>query len=89
MFKVEGDVIDQTIAPLLFIPFLENSLSTGSNHQINEGYVYVNMKVSWQQTIASDPEQQDYTNYAFINTRHIMDRTNSAAVLALPMLNAG
>ncbi len=44
-FTVEGQVIDQTIAPLIFIPFLENSFKHGLNHQINEGYVYVNMKV--------------------------------------------
>ena len=44
-FKVEGQVIDQTIAPLIFIPFLENSFKHGLNHQINEGYVHVTMKV--------------------------------------------
>ena len=44
-FKVEGDVLDQTIAPLIFIPFLENSFKHGLNHQINEGYVHVTMKV--------------------------------------------
>ena len=44
-FKVEGQVADQTIAPLLFIPFLENSFKHGLNHQISEGYVQVVMKV--------------------------------------------
>ena len=44
-FKVEGAVNEQTIAPLLFIPFLENSFKHGLNHQINEGYVHVTMKV--------------------------------------------
>lgn len=44
-FKVEGQVTDQTIAPLIFIPFLENSFKHGLNHQINEGYVKVVMKV--------------------------------------------
>ncbi|MEO6131973.1 MAG: histidine kinase [Saprospiraceae bacterium] len=45
MFKVEGQVADQMIAPLIFIPFLENSFKHGLNHQISEGYVHVIMKV--------------------------------------------
>ncbi|HUR30709.1 MAG TPA: histidine kinase, partial [Saprospiraceae bacterium] len=44
-FRVEGDVNDQTIAPLIFIPFLENSFKHGLNHQISDGYVHVVMKV--------------------------------------------
>jgi len=44
-FNVEGQITDQTIAPLIFIPFLENSFKHGLNHQISDGYVHVNMKV--------------------------------------------
>ena len=44
-FSVEGEITDQTIAPLIFIPFLENSFKHGVNRQINEGYVHVMMKV--------------------------------------------
>lgn len=44
-FVVEGDITDQTIAPLIFIPFLENSFKHGLNHQITDGYVHVTMKV--------------------------------------------
>ncbi len=44
-FKVEGQITDQTIAPLIFIPFLENSFKHGLNHQISDGYVHVVMKV--------------------------------------------
>ena len=44
-FNVEGDITDQTIAPLIFIPFLENSFKHGLNHQISDGYVHVIMKV--------------------------------------------
>jgi two-component system LytT family sensor kinase len=44
-FNVEGQISDQTIAPLIFIPFLENSFKHGLNHQISDGYVYVTMKV--------------------------------------------
>lgn len=44
-FNVEGQITDQTIAPLIFIPFLENSFKHGLNHQLSDGYVHVNMKV--------------------------------------------
>lgn len=43
--KVEGQITDQMIAPMIFIPFLENSFKHGLNHQIGDGYVHVNMKV--------------------------------------------
>ena len=44
-FNVEGEITDQTIAPLIFIPFLENSFKHGLNHQLSDGYVHVTMKV--------------------------------------------
>ncbi len=44
-FKVEGAVEDQKIAPLLFIPFLENSFKHGLSHQLKEGYVHVVLRV--------------------------------------------
>ncbi len=44
-FTVEGVVADQQIAPLLFIPFLENSFKHGLNHQIGEGYVHATLRV--------------------------------------------
>ncbi|MEO5907519.1 MAG: histidine kinase, partial [Saprospiraceae bacterium] len=44
-FKIEGNITDQTIAPLIFIPFLENSFKHGINHQLGDGYVHVIMKV--------------------------------------------
>ena len=44
-FSVEGKVMDQQIAPLIFIPFLENSFKHGLNHQLGDGYVHVMMKV--------------------------------------------
>lgn len=45
MFSVEGEVNNQMIAPLIFIPFLENSFKHGLNHQLGDGYVHVRMKV--------------------------------------------
>lgn len=44
-FEIEGDVEDQKIAPLMFIPFLENSFKHGVNHSINTGYVRFGLKV--------------------------------------------
>jgi sensor histidine kinase YesM len=44
-FNVEGAITDQVIAPLIFIPFLENSFKHGINHQLGDGYVRVMMKV--------------------------------------------
>lgn len=44
-FEVEGEVGDQQIAPLLLIPFLENSFKHGINHQITEGFVHTKVKV--------------------------------------------
>lgn len=47
-FAVDGMVGDQMIAPLLFIPFLENSFKHGLNTQIREGFVEIKMKVDQQ-----------------------------------------
>ncbi|MEO1516465.1 MAG: histidine kinase [Bacteroidota bacterium] len=44
-FKVEGQIAEQKIAPLLFIPFLENSFKHGLNNQISEGFVEISLKV--------------------------------------------
>lgn len=44
-FKVElsinGNVKNQKIAPLMFIPFIENCFKHGLNTQISEGYVHI------------------------------------------------
>ena len=47
-FKLEGDIENQKIAPLMFIPFLENSFKHGLNNQINEGFVDIKLKVNEQ-----------------------------------------
>lgn len=44
-FDVRGEVGDQQIAPLLLIPFLENSFKHGINHQITEGFVHISVNV--------------------------------------------
>ncbi|MBK8278990.1 MAG: sensor histidine kinase [Saprospiraceae bacterium] len=45
-FKVNGKVDHLKIAPLVFIPFLENSFKHGVNHQLSDAYVYVTLNVS-------------------------------------------
>ncbi len=40
-FEIQGEVKQQTIAPLLFIPFLENSFKHGLNHTISKGFVHI------------------------------------------------
>ena len=40
-FEVQGEVTSQMIAPLLFIPFLENSFKHGLNHTISKGFVHI------------------------------------------------
>ena len=44
-FEVYGNVGNQMIAPLMFIPFLENSFKHGLNHHINQGYVDIRLDV--------------------------------------------
>ncbi len=44
-FEVEGEVNDQKIAPLMFIPFLENSFKHGLSNQISTGFVNIKLSV--------------------------------------------
>ena len=44
-FSVDGEVSDQKIAPLMFIPFLENSFKHGLNNHISKGFVNINLNV--------------------------------------------
>ncbi|MDH3648143.1 MAG: histidine kinase [Saprospiraceae bacterium] len=43
--NIRGEIKDQKIAPLLFIPFLENSFKHGLNHQLHHGYVNIDINV--------------------------------------------
>jgi hypothetical protein len=47
-FRVKGRISEQMIAPLLFIPFLENSFKHGLNSQITEGFVRISLEVAAQ-----------------------------------------
>jgi hypothetical protein len=44
-FGIEGNVSDQKIAPLMFIPFIENCFKHGLGHQISKGFVRIVLKV--------------------------------------------
>ena len=44
-FEVLGKVSDQKIAPLMFIPFLENSFKHGLNNNISRGFVHIELTV--------------------------------------------
>ncbi len=43
--EVKGMVTNQRIAPLLFIPFVENSFKHGLNRQITDGYVHIALHI--------------------------------------------
>ena len=48
-FEVEGQIGNQQVAPLLFIPFLENSFKHGLNHTITTGYVNIFLQIEENQ----------------------------------------
>ncbi len=50
-FEVEGKVDGETIAPLLFVPFLENSFKHGASRTIKDGFVDVHLKMLEKQQI--------------------------------------
>lgn len=44
-FDIEGEVHDQRVAPLLFIPFIENCFKHGVNRQLTDAFVHLKMVV--------------------------------------------
>ncbi|MFK8104288.1 MAG: sensor histidine kinase [Saprospiraceae bacterium] len=44
-FEIQGQVLHQKIAPLMFIPFLENSFKHGLSNQIAHGFVNIYLDV--------------------------------------------
>ena len=44
-FDIEGDFEAQRIAPLMLMPFIENSFKHGINNQISRGFVYLHIKI--------------------------------------------
>ncbi len=45
IFDLKGEIRNQKIAPLMFIPFLENSFKHGLSNQISDGYVKIELEV--------------------------------------------
>lgn len=45
-FDLEGDANGHQIAPLLFIPFLENSFKHGLDHELKSGYVTIKLSIT-------------------------------------------
>ena len=43
--EITGNIKDQQIAPLMFIPFLENSFKHGLNNQLEEGFVKIRLDI--------------------------------------------
>jgi len=43
--KINGEITNQKIAPLIFIPFVENSFKHGLSNQITEGFVNIEMHI--------------------------------------------
>lgn len=48
-FNVTGDVDNQMIAPLIFLPFIENSFKHGLEVNVGENYVHINLDVDGDQ----------------------------------------
>lgn len=55
-FDLEGELNGQMIAPLLFVPFLENSFKHGASRTIKDGYVKVVMRIMDKSQIQFDVE---------------------------------
>lgn len=43
--KINGEIKDQKIAPLILIPFIENSFKHGINNQVSQGFVNLELNV--------------------------------------------
>jgi sensor histidine kinase YesM len=48
-FIMEGEVSNQKIAPLMFIPFVENSFKHGISNQLTAGYVNIYLEIEKQE----------------------------------------
>jgi two-component system LytT family sensor kinase len=44
-FELEGDISNKTIAPMLILPFIENSFKHGVRNSISQGWVKIEMKI--------------------------------------------
>jgi len=51
LFNIEGQLENRFIAPLMFIPFIENSFKHGLNKQLGDTYVHIDMKIEGEEII--------------------------------------
>lgn len=45
-FKMEGKISGQQVAPLMFVPFLENSFKHGLNNHLHPGFVHISLEAT-------------------------------------------
>ncbi len=82
-FKVEGEPGDRKIAPLMFMPFLENSFKHGLGSQIAQGYVDILLRVEngsvdfqIENSKADAPPRQDHRRSGGIGLVNVHRRLN-------------
>lgn len=71
-FECEGEVENQHIAPLLFIPFFENSFKHGISNQLKEGFVHIDMKVEKEKVILDVVNSKAMTKEGNENNKDII-----------------
>ncbi len=79
--KVNGSTGLQQIAPLLFIPFIENAFKHGCNRQLNHSFIKINFDIEKQGVIKfcieNTKEEKDYlkdTKYSGIGIENVKKR---------------
>ena len=66
-FRVSGDITNLQIAPLLFIPLIENSFKHGVANQIGKGFVHIEL-------ISDDKELRFYVENSFAKKGYSPER---------------
>ncbi len=66
-FDLEGEVDGQMLAPLLFVPFLENSFKHGASRTIKNGYVKVVMRILTKNQLQFEVENNKPDTFPMAN----------------------
>jgi len=72
-FDVVGEIKEQRVSPLLFIPFLENSFKHGLNHQIATGFVNIVLQ-------ADEKKVSFYIENSKPQSMPVLDRRRSGGI---------
>ncbi len=82
-FDIKGDAGEYRIAPLMFIPFLENSFKHGLGNQIEQGYVNIRLSIEQksvefliENSKPETPPQQDHRPSGGIGLVNVHRRLN-------------